>query len=80
MGSIDKRGVLEGEIFSYRAGKDDTLFIHWQGRLVTALRGEKGCALHIALREADPLQAQLLMAKATGNFKRGNERLAKRKN
>jgi hypothetical protein len=57
--------------FSYQASKDDTVRISWNGRVVTTLRGRD------ALRFLDEVELgdeQLVMAKATGNFKRGNER------
>ena len=57
--------------FAYQASKDDTVRISWNGRVVTTLRGDE------ALRFLDEVEAgdeQLVMAKATGNFKRGNER------
>ena len=56
--------------FSYQASKDDTVRISWNGRVVTTLRGRE------ALRFLDDVgrgDEQLVMAKATGNFKRGNE-------
>jgi hypothetical protein len=57
--------------FTYQASKDDTVRISWNGHVVTTLRGRE------ALRFLDELERgdeQLVMAKATGNFKRGNER------
>jgi len=61
--------------FSYRTSKDGTVFIAWLGRQVVVLKGaaaDKFLA-RIALA-GDEEEAQLVMAKATGNFKRGNER------
>ena len=57
--------------FSYRATKDETVFISWNGRPVTTLRGEQARRF---LTQAERGDEQLLMARATGNFKRGNER------
>lgn len=37
--------------------------------------GAKAAALAAKLGAANPDEAQLLLARATGNFKRGNERL-----
>ena len=64
----------DDEVFSYVATKDGKVFISWQGRTVTTLAGD-GAARFLA--RADGLDAkglQQLMARATGNFKRGNER------
>jgi hypothetical protein len=57
--------------FSYQASKDDTVRISWKGRVVTTLRGREAVRF---LDEIERGDEQLVMAKATGNFKRGNER------
>lgn len=41
--------------------------------MVTVLGGAEGARLAARLG-ADPVQDQLLLAKATGNYRRGNER------
>jgi hypothetical protein len=65
-------GGLQDEPFSFRAQKDGTVRIAFHGTVVTTLAG-KEAARFLARVDADPGAAQLLMAKATGNFKRGNE-------
>ena len=60
--------------FSYHATKDGRLRVALRGRHVVTLSGGKAQRLASRLEGADPGQAQLLLAKATGNFKRGNER------
>ena len=65
--------TLEDEPFSFRAQKDGTVRIAYHGRVVTTLAG-KDASRFLARVGANPDAAQLLMAKATGNFKRGNER------
>lgn len=73
--SADKRGRLDAEPFSYRAHKDGTVSVRYEGRVVTRLRG---AAAEAFLKRVEPLrsgEAQIVMAKLTGNFKRGNERL-----
>lgn len=62
------------EVFSYRAAKDGTVFINWHGRCVTTLRGQDAERFLQRAEQAGDRQAQSLMARATGNFKRGNER------
>lgn len=74
MNQIDKRGRLQEEVFTYQETKDGKVFIFWQGKQVTILSGKKAQQFVAKIAAADHLQAQLLMAKATGNFKRGNER------
>lgn len=50
------------------------MFIFWHGRQVKIVAGAAGRKLATILGRRDDQQNQLLMAKATGNFKRGNER------
>ena len=60
--------------FSYRATKDGRVLISWEGRVVTTLKGERGEQFLLKASSADADGRQLLMARSTGNFKRGNER------
>ena len=76
--SIDKRGILDEEIFTYRVTKDNKVFISYEGKQVTALSGKKADAFIAKISNAEGKDAQLIMAKATGNFKRGNEKLFKK--
>jgi len=79
MGKIDKRGVLDEEIFTCRITKDKKVFISYEGRQVTALSGKKAEDFIRKIQTAKGKEAQLIMAKVTGNFKRGNEKAAKQK-
>ena len=74
MGEIDKRGILDDEPFSYRALKDGKLLIYWHDRHVTTLAGNAAAKLLSRVENADAPAVQLALAKATGDFKRGNER------
>ncbi len=74
MGGEDRRGKLADGVFSYRISKDAKVFISYRGKHVTTLTGKAAADFADNVADADPTQAQLLMAKATGNFKRGNER------
>lgn len=65
---------LADEPFSYRATKDGKLLIYWQGKLASTLKGNQAGKLLARLSSAGPADVQLALAKATGNFKRGNER------
>jgi hypothetical protein len=60
--------------FAYRATKDGRVLISWEGRDVVTLTGTKAEKFRDAAERGDAEAAQLLMARATGNFKRGNER------
>lgn len=65
---------MGGERFDYRVLKDGDVRIFWQGRCVTVVRGGAGRRLTEALADADDDRVQQLLQRATGNFKRGNER------
>jgi len=78
MQNIDKRGILDEEIFSYRVTKDAKVFISYEGKQVTVLSGTKASDFIAKIQSAEGKEAQLIMAKATGNFKRGNEKLFKK--
>jgi hypothetical protein len=74
MGEIDKRNLLDDEVFTYQASKKDKVFISWRGKQVKVLKGKEAQVFISKIRDLDLKEAQLVMAKVTGNFKRGNER------
>jgi hypothetical protein len=63
--------------FSYRASSNGLVQIAYQGKTVTTFRGREAARFLARVESADERTAQLAMAKATGNFKRGNERAGK---
>ncbi len=75
MGEVDKHNRLDEEPFSYNISKDNKVFIYWFGKQVTILRGKESEKFLARIRHAETKEAQLIMAKVTGNFKRGNEKL-----
>jgi len=76
---VDKRGILDEKIFAYRISKDNKVFISYEGKQVTTLSGKNAERFITQINAAAEKDAQLIMAKVTGNFKRGNERLAKQR-
>lgn len=60
--------------FRYVVTKDGRVRISWRSRVVTTVAGGAASRLIASLDAADEEQAQHLLARATGNFKRGNER------
>ncbi|WLD94317.1 hypothetical protein [Alkalihalobacillus sp. AL-G] len=75
MGSIDKRNRLDEEVFTYRVSKNNTVFIDWNGKQAKMLKGKEADKLLKKIDQANSEKdVQLLLAKVTGNFKRGNER------
>jgi len=71
---VDQRGRLELEPFGYVTTKNGQVRISYDGRVVTTLAGDHASRLIRRLEGAEPTQVHLLLAKATGNFKHGNER------
>jgi len=76
---IDKRGILDDEIFTYRITKDRKVFISYHGKQVIILSGHKAEEFISDIDNASGKDAQLIMAKATGHFKHGNEKMFKHK-
>lgn len=71
MGDVDRRGKLKEEPFTFRITKEGRVFIHWHGKQVTILKGNAAEKFREAVANAEPAQAQLIMARATGHFKHG---------
>ena len=63
--------------FAYRVTKDGRVRVDFHGRHVVTVAGRQAERLRAALQAADGDHdaVQLLLARATGNFKHGNERL-----
>lgn len=78
MGQIDKHNRLVEEPFDYQVFKDHKIQIYWENRPVLFLKGLKAEALIQQLEDADDMDVQLILAKVTGNFKRGNEKSSKK--
>ncbi|KPL58852.1 hypothetical protein [Rossellomorea vietnamensis] len=75
MGNIDKRNRLADIPFDYRVNKDGSIYIEYEGKQVKILKGREADKFLKKVKGADDEKGiQLIMAKATGNFKRGNER------
>jgi hypothetical protein len=60
--------------FKYVANADGSVTIDHRGRAAATLRGSRAAAF---LAEIASVDDQLVMARWTGNYRRGNERTAK---
>jgi len=69
----DRRGKLEAEPFTVMLARDK-VFVEFRGRVVKTLVGGDAEELRRAVESGDDAAVQLLAARKTGNFKRGNER------
>jgi len=70
---IDRRGKLAEHPFDVQVTRDKVL-VRFRGRLVRTLTGADADEIRAAVASGDPAAVQLLVARKTGNFKRGNER------
>ena len=77
MPAVDKRGKLAEQPFDFQLTKDGKVLIYWGDKIVTTVSGAAAQKLATQLDGADEATAQMALAKATGNFKRGNERRRK---
>lgn len=68
---------LEREPFDFQETKDGRVFLFFEGRRVETLTGTDAARFLARVESMNAPEAQLLMARATKNFKRGNERLGK---
>jgi hypothetical protein len=74
LNEVDKRNKLDEEFFSYKVSKDNKVFVFWYGKQVMILKGKESEKLLARILNVNSKEAQLILAKVTGNFKRGNER------
>jgi hypothetical protein len=66
-------GARVAERFDIQVARDKVL-IRFRGRLVRTLTGAPAAKIADAVAAGNDDQAQMLVARNTGNFKRGNER------
>jgi cytochrome c-type biogenesis protein CcmE len=62
--------------FRCRTRKNGDIDILHRGRLAATLRGDEAVVFRAEVDDQGSAEAQQLMARVTGNYKRGNERLA----
>lgn len=67
------------EPFSYLATKSGLVQISCNGRIVTTLSGGRASRFLSRIDAAGGEGAQLLMARATGHFKHGSERVSSKR-
>ena len=81
MSEIDKRNKLGEEPFTYQLMKNGTVTIHYRGKQIKVVKDQEAARLLARIKavENNLLDVQLLLAKITGNFKHGNEKLGKNK-
>lgn len=71
--SLEK--LIEKNAFTYEEKKNSKVFIYYYGKQIMILKEKKAEQLLKKLSNATPETIQLILAKITGNFKRGNEKI-----
>ena len=66
--------ALAADPFGWQVTKAGTVLVFRGGRQIVTLGGKAGARLAAQLARADERAAQQLLARATGNYKHGNER------
>lgn len=81
MSEIDKRNRLGEEPFTYQITKKGTVVIYYEGKQIKIVKDREAERLIKRINEVEDniTAVQLLLAKITGNFKRGNEKFGKNK-
>jgi len=74
-----KSNPLEEMPFNYTQYKNGTISISFEGKEITTLKGKAAQKCSSRLELANEMETQMILAKVTGNFKRGNERDGKLK-
>jgi hypothetical protein len=74
LNEVDKRNKLDEEPFSYKVSKDNKVFIFWYDKQIMILKGKESEKFLSRIQNANSKEAQLVLAKVTGNFKHGNEK------
>ena len=69
--------MSEGLGFTYRATKDGKVLIARDGRQIVILAGAEAARFLAKTASLDDAGVQQELARVTGNYRRGNERLAK---
>lgn len=79
MDELDKRNRLDEQPFAFQLTKNGTVLISYEGKNIMTVKGKDADRLSAKLiaAEGDEKKVQLVLAKVTGNFKRGNEKLGK---
>ena len=70
---------LKESPFDYRESKNGLVQISYKGKMVTTLKGREAIKFLQKASVGNAIDQQLLMAKATGHFKHGNESTSKDK-
>jgi len=74
MKNIYKRDQLIEHPFSYKITNSETIIIHRNNKQIAIIKGKESLKIQSKILHKSEQQIQLILAKITGNYKRGNER------
>ncbi len=77
MSENSEKNPLEDLPFSFSQYKNGGVSVFYKDREVTILNGKNAEKFLSRIENADEMESQMIMAKITGNFKHGNERVGK---
>jgi len=75
----NKPNRLDEDHFDYQTTKAGKVLIYWDGKHIKTLSGKHAQKFLTQIEGLDGAEEQLVLARVTGNFKRGNEREGKNK-
>ena len=74
MKDMNKRDQLIEHPFSYKITNSETIIIHRNSKQIAIIKGQESLKIQSKILNKSERQIQLILAKITGNYKRGNER------
>lgn len=78
LSNIDKHDRLKENPFSYTNTKSMKTILYYEGKQIMILSEKDSKKLQSRIEGKSEFEIQMALAKVTGNFKRGNERMSKK--
>jgi len=73
MKNTDKKNQLIEHLFSYKITSSDKVIIYRNNKQIMIIKSKEAVKLQSKITNKSEQQVQLILAKITGNYKRGNE-------
>lgn len=77
MNNIDKNGHLKDSPFDYQITKNNKMILFYENKKIMILGEKESRKISQKMNNKSKFEIQMILAKATGNFKRGNEKQQK---
>ena len=79
MNSIDKNDKLKDNPFSFMNTKSQKTILYYEGKQIMILSEKDSKRFQSRISGKSEFEVQMELAKVTGNFKHGNERMGKKR-